>query len=547
MPTVIIGKTNKRINSTSRIFTSSYTKDCKLKEPCSMQKPTFLIKDLPKGEFFNYLEFEGNFYWIDDIAYITRHLQSVHCHIDPLASFYDAIASTKGMVIYGDRAHWDDHLDDGRFSPEVYYSADDEAIDMFGLTPSKQGCVALTFTQTSSVDFISGGASTVTSCGIHTALMSMENFRDCIADLNNFNITGGLIEIAQAFGRAFSGGSLLDNIMRCIWLPFDITSIIQNLNLGSNLRVGLMLGGVLAANCHWYEISTEAIWTHDDEVNIDWNAITGQHRLLRQERFISLQVSNAGGFLNVPLDRLLEIDGNTKLYTRCSFCLTDGSWSFKISRFDSNKDTLVANSGCVGVNLMGTIYMGPTPSNVVADNLAKFEAAAVAIGAGSVIAGVASAGGVGAAASQVGEAASAYGNGFLSTSEFAHTAIGEGLTAQQVGTAAIGTGIMNKLPSSTRFEKAPAGTFGGSASSIFLNPSPGKAFFYAKVYAPRDVANYEDYCAEYGFPVHKYLTLGDLNGFVMCASANVTNAAGASEANKSTINNFLNNGIYIED
>ena len=46
----------------SRIFTSSYTKDCKLKEPCSMQKPTFLIKDLPKGEFFNYLEFEGNFY-----------------------------------------------------------------------------------------------------------------------------------------------------------------------------------------------------------------------------------------------------------------------------------------------------------------------------------------------------------------------------------------------------------------------------------------------------------------------------------------------------
>ena len=46
----------------------------------------------------------------------------------------------------------------------------------------------------------------------------------------------------------------------------------------------------------------------------------------------------------------------------------------------------------------------------------------------------------------------------------------DALSEINMGATAIGTGIMNKLPSSTRFEKAPAGTFGGSASSIFLNP-----------------------------------------------------------------------------
>lgn len=552
MPTITIGVTGKKINSTSRVMTDSVQLSCKLKAACSMQVPVFVVQGLTKGKLYNFCEFEGRYYWIDDIVYKTNLIQEVHCHIDTLATFVNDIKDTHALVIYGDKGN-KSNVDDGRFSPELILDKFTGEVDMFGIRPSKEGFVAMTFTQTSSVDFLTNNTA-VTGCGIHTAMLSMADFKTCIADLNNFNVTGGIIEIAQAFARAFAGGTLLDNILRVIWLPFDLSDLVAKLGIGtSGYRYGLMLGGVLAANTSWYEIDQSCILIHD--FNFDFTSImtsaTWNNKLLYHDRFVSLQITNAGGYLNVPLSRFID---DQHLLGRTTFCISDGSWSMKLFFNQAAEDTLVANSGSVGVNLMGTVYMGPTPSNVIADNLARFEVAAVAMGVGSVIAGAATSG---TAAGQAATQASTEGIHILSDSpattlnKLGHISIGESLSAQQMGTIAIGTGIMGALPQSGRNVNSTSGTFGGAASSIFLNTNPGTLTYELVIWAPEiiivdPVTGYDTYCTLYGYPCHKYLKLGNVKGFIMCAGANIESAPGATEANLASINNFLNNGFVLE-
>lgn len=533
MPSITIGRSLKRINSTSRVMNAGGTTlSCRLKAPCSMQMPVFKVQGLSKGTLYNFAKFEDNYYWIDDIVYITNSIQEVHCHLDPLATFRDAIKDTKGMVIYGSKDNWNEYVDDGRIQPEIFSAGTSSGEDMFGLVPSTSGCVVLTFTQTSSVSFLDGSGA-VTDCGIHVALMDMSNFRSCIADLNNFNITGGIIEIGQAFARAFAGGSLLDNILRVIWLPFDLADIVSKVS--ATYRYGLMLGGVLSANTAWYEIDAAALYTHTGSITIDWDTLTSNLRALRHDRFISLQINNAGGYMSVPVDRF--INASDTLYFKTSFCLADGSWSFKVCQESTYRDTLVSNSGNCSVNLMGTVYMGPTVSNQVSGALAKFEAAAVGLGVGSVAAGVLG----GAAAS-----------GAATASE---TAAAEGASSEAAGATQslkIGTGISGILPNSGVSAQCTSGTFNGSSTGIFLNgQTPGSFYYRAECWKPlflhQNVADYNSYCGEYGYPVNRYMRIGDNSGFVMCASANVSQIYGASESNKATINNFLNNGIYIEE
>lgn len=541
MPSIIVGRTQKRINSTSRVFyAGGTTLNCKLKAPCSMQMPVFRVQGLTKGTLYNFCKFEDNYYWIDDVVYVTNNIQEIHCHLDPLATFRDAIEDTKGMVIYGSSDNWNQFVDDGRVQPEIFSQSqagmpDGDDAGMFGLRTG--GCVVLTFTQTSSVSWLNGDQSEpVTDCGIHVALLSVDNFRDCIADLNNFDITGGIIEIAQAFGRAFAGGSLLDNILRVIWLPFDYDDVVAKCcDYDDDYRYGLMLGGVLNDHTPWYELPASAMYTHSGTITIDWDSLTGGIQFLRHDRFISLQINNAGGYMSVPVDRFTN--ASDTLYYKTAFCLADGSWSFKLSSSSIYRDTLVSNSGNCSVNLMGTVYMGPTVSNQISGALAKFEAGAVALGLGSIAAGVVG----GAAASGASTAAE---------TEAAAGASSEATGATQ--SMKIGTGISGLIPNSGVSAQCTTGSFNGGASGIFLNgTTPGQLYFYAQCWKPlflhQDPTQYEAFCNEYGYPVNRYMRIGDNSGFVMCASANVSAIYGASEANKATINNFLNNGIYIEE
>lgn len=537
MPSITIGSISKRLNSTYNTF-SGTNLTCKLKDLCGMQSPVFEVSGLSKGTFYNYAKFENRYYWVDEIAYETNNIQIVHCSIDALATFKDAIKNSYGLVVYGDSTHWSKLIDDVRLEPEARYATQTIGNEnMFGLTTSNTGCIAMTFTSITSVDWISQ-ASSLAGTGVHTALMSVAEMRQCIGDLTGFDpgqgISGsGLLEMLEAFGRviqSLGGGSIADYIQRIIWLPFDLSGLVTATS--ATYRLGMFVGGVLADQCQWYEINPGNIYAHNGSFTIDWSTLTGGNDFMKNSRWISLQVYTPGGFQDIPL--YCAKYTNT-LYYKTTFSITDGSWNMRICADSNMYDTLTTFSGSVAVDMLGTVNLGNQFSGTIADAGASFVGGALAMGIGSIAGGSA----VGAVTTTTTKGTTSrsqtFSNGFSSDTT-------DNVDLTQTTTH---SGISGSLPKTNFNVKATTGQFSG-AGSLFLTSTPASMIVYAQCYMPYTIGTYTDYCNMYGYPCNRYLKLGDLTGFVQCAGFSVQGATGATPSNLSTINSFVNSGIYIE-
>lgn len=558
MVTITIGKTAKRINSTSNSFISGTSKniDVYLKEPSSSIAPVLVLHttgaDGIGSSFYNYLKWGDWYYWIDDIVYLTADTCEIHTHLDPLASFKSAITSTYALCSYADSSHWNKKVDDIRFNPEVFGHTTNYSFDMFPFDASNQGCIIMTFSQTSSVDWMIPNTQITTSCGIHTAIMTWANFIACMGDLVNFGDTipnpslvntigDACMEIVQAFARAMQstgGGSLLDNIIRCIWLPFDYTDVITKTN--ATYQYGLTIGGVLSPNVAWYEIPQVKVYVTSGSYQPTIDYLTDNLQFMRNKRFTAVQITTPGGYAQIPSEVFLRPNTDIKFYYKASISLSDGSWSLKISSTDAHRDTLASFSGNLGVNMMGTIYDGPTTSSKVGDAIVGITKTALGMGIGSML---------GAAAS-----------GTAMNTFKGYTAEGIKSYASHLGSREgadqLITGIQGMLPDNSLHVSMPSGDFGGTATGLFLNDlgssvsNPGRCDFYIITYEPQMIINdpnsYEEYCDEYGYPCNDYLLIGSITGYVQCAGASCIGAAGMPAQALSMINSYLNSGLYIE-
>ena len=550
MPTITIGRTNKKINSTKQTFTDTATVSVKLKQPCSMQMPVFeLVNSNLRGGFYNYCSWGSWYYWIDDIVYLTHDILEFHCRLDPLATYKSAIQSSSGYVIYGDESNWNEQIDDVRMQPEIgpslatwsagcsMFKNKDGNGNESGIECSNAGCVCMTFTQTANVDWMHTSQAT-TDCGLHTALMSWAEFKKCMGDLNDFDITTGLttagaLEIIQVFQnliQSTAGGSLLDNIQQVIWLPLDLHSIVTYAN--PTAKTGLMLGGVLSANTYWYEIPTTVILKFTNYINLDFSsrvlpASPHNYKYLLNDRFSSIQVVTPGGYSDIGSNCLRY--GEEKLYVTSALCLASGEWSMKLSKQSARNDCLASFSGCLGVNLKGSIAMIPNSSMQIAKAGAGIVAGAVGMGLGSIIGGIASGQSMQTFAGYSKEGLQHYAS---------HLSVSEGPQLM--------SGIQESIPHTDFRNDFPSGNFGGGSTGMFLSTVAGNMSIYMACFPPKDNSNYKNYCLMNGFPVNKFMSLSGISGFVRCSGFSVQGATGSSESSKATINSYVNSGIYIE-
>ena len=493
MATITIGTTSKKINSTSNSFSGTQL-TCKLKNPTSVHDPVFEVAGLTDGAMYNYASWGSRYYWVDDVIQMTNTISEVHCHLDPLATYKSAITGTSALVIYGDSTNWSKLIDDTRLQPEVRYATETIANEnMFGLTTTTDGCVAMTFTSTTSVDWITQ-ASTLAGTGVHTALMTVQEMRQCIGDLTGFDpgqgITGsGLQEMLEAFGRviqSLGGGSIADYIQRIIWLPFKLSDIVSA--TGATYRLGMFIGGVLADQCQWYDVNPGSIWAHTGNFTIDWGTLTGGNDFMKNERWLSLQLYTPGGYQEIPAYCFKYA---STFYYKTTFSTTDGSWNMRLASDSNMHETLATFSGSIAVDLLGTVNLGNDFTGQIADMGASFVSGAVAMGVGNL------------------------------------------------------GGISGALPRTNFNCRSASGSFSG-ASSLFLTSTPAAMIIYATSYMPYTIGTYTDYCNRYGYPCNRYLTLSSVSGFCQCAGASVNGAAGATEGDLQTINSYLNSGFYIE-
>ena len=98
MVQVSFGIFSKRRNSTKQPVSFSDVRDVKLKEPTSIDHPSFTIT----GDHFdyNYCIWDGRYYFIENITSIHDNLIQVDCILDVLATYKSYIIASTQYVSY---------------------------------------------------------------------------------------------------------------------------------------------------------------------------------------------------------------------------------------------------------------------------------------------------------------------------------------------------------------------------------------------------------------------------------------------------------------
>lgn len=95
MQLILYNNFSKRRNSTKQP-TGGTTYDVKLKAGCSVEQPVFLIDGIALS--VNYAQWNGAYYFVDDIILGNNNIYELHCSIDVLATYKSAIGASTQFV-----------------------------------------------------------------------------------------------------------------------------------------------------------------------------------------------------------------------------------------------------------------------------------------------------------------------------------------------------------------------------------------------------------------------------------------------------------------
>ena len=532
MPSVSIGTTSKNVNSTSRVFSGGASLSCKLKESCSMQTPVFIVKGLSKGTFYNYASFEGRYYWVDDIVYLTNDIQEVHCHLDPLATFQDAIKHTTAYVKYGDVGHWNKEIDDFRMNPEVQpaVSITANSMSFLGWNSSEGGDHGGTVIVTTS-------ACNSDRWGVINWAMSPTGFYNMLWDLGDM-LTGSSAtfvgdvgkDLANVFGKIGGVGSWKDNILRAIYLPIPISEY-------SGTTEDVVVGGITCTGHQGIIQPYSNVIYDSDTVTIPWSSESGTYPFLKNPRWASLQLQTPSGFQDIDTTYIKD-QASFGIYS--SVDKSTGEWSLVVRETNIGSGLILASaSGTFGIDITGTIGPENSSFNAFMHKTAELTAKVYSMGGTSVI---------GSAGNAVGEAGIARGSESMFNAGVKMSNLGQ-KTSNFLNQSGISSGIAGAFAQAGISAGNASGQIGGGRTSFFLGGGSsfnGKLVLKAVQLMPKDLNQYTAYCDKYGYPVNAYLTLSSVSGYCECVGASVQGASGATESNLSTINSYLNGGIYIE-
>lgn len=550
MLTVTVGRTNKQINSTSQQLVDSTDLSCRLKEPTSMQSPVFIVQGLNKMTLYNYCKFENRYYWVDDVIYVTTDIQEIHCHLDPLATFKDAIGNSYAYVTFGPSGSKNTWVDDKRFGPdwklgpstgsagasEIHHELD------IGMTNVIGDWTIVIATQYALDNMSSGIAYYAFS------INDFNQFLDGFADTVN-NDMSAITVLQDLFNYVFTailtGGALaMDNIRSAIIMPVPLQTYIDE---GATLATYMCMGSYQWAvtGMTAYRVNPITVLQKNGDFGLNRGTLStlpnGTYKWLNSPKYCSIEVSHPCGFTDINDNALI---GNTKVYWYSELSLTSGDYSIRFtSEQGTENDTIAMIAGNLAMDAMALIPNGSSRGSM-GINLGMSLAS-------SGLAGLAGSGYYAKTDTNINKnisspAADAEGN------PTGKRVIDRG-TATKTKTEFGSDGISANFNPGTCVATSRGVSFGGGVIGIFALPhgkiSVDIEYYYPGIFNPGvDMdSGYEAYCDLYGYPVNRYLKIGDTaGGYIECAGASVQACLGASEANKSTINSFMNHGFYYE-
>ena len=145
MEVILYSEFSKRTNSTKNPTTPgaisvSVTKEVKLKDNCSLIRPSFFISDVIG---FVYLKAWGWYYFIKNTSYDINGAQYIDCEIDVLGTWRNSIKATTAYVEYSS-TNYDSNVIDTRIAHRVLKQYREEIEETIFVGNHTAGCYCIT-------------------------------------------------------------------------------------------------------------------------------------------------------------------------------------------------------------------------------------------------------------------------------------------------------------------------------------------------------------------------------------------------------------------
>ena len=483
MATATFYTLNKRKNSTLQP-TGGTSLNVNLKSGTSFISPAFLL-NLGSAPNYNYVSYEGRYYFITDIVSVRNDLWEIQCEVDVLATYKSDILSSTQYVSYSS-SHGDTWLADTRI-PVLRSTVSAKNSSATGIL-SRIGCYILS---------VVGKESAATYMFYTDA-----GIKDIIKEISTWQQTGitqieQLIDntdtdtLLQSLCEVLTNTGFVGNayaqapacIRSCLWVPFDYA--LAPISNSDQIYLGNFDTGISGSR-----ISSKPV-TGSSTVSIPWH-FSDWRRGYCEDVYLYLPLV---GMVSLAADSLTNVSSLTIVW---SVTYTDGCISYEVKAGDQIVGTYGANCSAnypIGINQQASI--GEIVNSMIA-GVEKVVSYGVNSSLSPVSAGAASAG-------MIAEV---------------------GVTGYQVANAAANS------------HASCIGGIGGGAGIGLDTDITCYTVAHNTIVAPSAMQ------ATMGLPTMKPMVLSALSGYCECTNAHV--AIDGTLTEMATIDNYINSGFYIE-
>lgn len=361
MATLSLWDFSKRKNSTKQPTGAAVTKTVRLKEGTSLESPVFVLDGQIHG--YNYAQFGGVYYFIDDVVIAKNQITELHCSRDLLATFKSEIQASTLYVLY--YTHSNTEIADRRLAVKAS-QVTQKNTSSFGFL-GKNYCYVLTVIGKNSTESFVLTPSQI--AGLYA-----QDYQDVFdASINALTpVTGStpadaiidLVRWWSDFLKSSAGsfnyaGSISENIKSCMILPVAAGAI------GGTPNVDVYIGAIDTL-IDGFRV-TDRVFTDSATVNIPWQA--SDWRRLEPYHEIYLYIP-ALGLIQLSASDLI---GETSLTVNVTMDVLSGDAIFEV----------LSATKCVyyGTTNLGTPYaLGSSQTNVMQAANALLGAAGTAAG-----------------------------------------------------------------------------------------------------------------------------------------------------------------------
>lgn len=216
---------SKRKNSTKQPTGSGTSLSVNLKSGTSLLSPTFLLS-LSSRPAYDYVSFEGRYYFVTDIVSVRDNLWEISCSVDALASHKSTIGASNALILYADGGRND--IIDKRIPL-------DSSIEIHGNAASITGWNINNITYGSIMISVTGVGSFGTymledNSDLHSMMEDSTNWWDNVANIGS---------VEDALKQFFYGGSAGDCLKNALALPITLVYSSPDPYLGPKEQLNL--------------------------------------------------------------------------------------------------------------------------------------------------------------------------------------------------------------------------------------------------------------------------------------------------------------------